>query len=415
VVRRVRSISIAIAIAFASTLVWGQQPKRNREPYVPALLPVEQKWLVTLPVPPSAAGVMDDELIYIPGQVPPAEDSDDQKSSDAAPAAPLIALERETGATRWTYSVVSQQPPVLDGGTVIVAAGREIHGVGSDDGDRRWVVSVDRPVRAPMIARGRLLVALLEGDLLIAVNLDSREVVWRRPIGESGPVLMSADDEAVYLTTAASRALRVNLVDGALVWEQQLQGELTEPTIDRDRVFVGSNAYLGSLWSLHAKTGKEDWRYGGRQSRIFGGAIVGMAVKGNDLYVVAKDNFLRSIDRSGGNQRWKVAITRPVLPPLVVQQNVIVTGLSSPTLAAFGAAGTERGTWKGPDNAVLQGPPLVAPSEPYRVNLVIVLRDGRVLGLRPAEMLFKEPAPVPLTALPGRPLPREEFDSRSTN
>ena len=405
-VRRVRSISIAIAIVLASSLVSGQQPKRSREPYIPALLPAEQKWVVTLPAPPSAAAAMNDDLIFIPGQVKPSEDGEDPNQSNLQSTAVLTALERETGKTRWSYQVASGQPPVLHGGVVIVAAGREIHGIGAADGKRQWMTTVARPVRAPMLVRGRLLIALLEGDDLVAVDVDSQQVAWRRAIGESGPVLFTANDEAIFLSTAASRVVRVDLADGAYAWERQLEGELSEPTVDRNRVFVGSNATLGSLWSLNADSGKEEWRYGGRNARIFGGAVVGTALHRDTLYVVSKDNFVRALNRGRGNQVWKVAVSRPVFAPLVLQQTVMVTGLT-PTLAAFDSAGTARGTWAAPPNAVLQGPPLVDEPSPYRVSIIVVLRDGQVIALRPAEMLFKEAAPTPIKTLPGRALPRE--------
>jgi hypothetical protein len=41
--------------------------------------------------------------------------------------------------------------------------------------------------------------------------------------------------------------------------------------------------------------------------------------------------------------------------------------------------------------------------------MVIIMRDGRVTGLRPTAMLFREQLATPLTVLPGRPLPRERL------
>jgi len=66
VVRRVRSLSIALVIALVSSVLSGQQPKQKRQPYVAPLLPAEQAWKVSLPAPPAAAAVMDDHTIYVP-------------------------------------------------------------------------------------------------------------------------------------------------------------------------------------------------------------------------------------------------------------------------------------------------------------------------------------------------------------
>jgi hypothetical protein len=50
---------------------------------------------------------------------------------------------------------------------------------------------------------GPLLLAMLEGDELTAIDVERHAVAWRRSVGESGPLLMTADDQAVYIATAA--------------------------------------------------------------------------------------------------------------------------------------------------------------------------------------------------------------------
>jgi hypothetical protein len=47
--------------------------------------------------------------------------------------------------------------------------------------------------------------------------------------------------------------------------------------------------------------------------------------------------------------------------------------------------------------------------KPFSVAMVVIMRDGRVVGLRPTAMMFAEPPAGKLTALPGRPLPRERL------
>jgi hypothetical protein len=186
--------------------------------------------------------------------------------------------------------------------------------------------------------------------------------------------------------------------------ESRLAGELSEPTIDGDRLFVGSNADLGSLWSLDKRTGKVKWTWGGK---VFGGSVVGTVVKGDGLYVTSKDNIVRALSRNDGSQRWKKpAVTRPAFPPRVFSGVVMVIGGSA--LSTFRAdGGTPISTWAAPADALFQGPPLIAEPAPLKVTIVVVLREGQVIGLRPTEMLFKDAPLVPLTTLPGRALPRE--------
>jgi outer membrane protein assembly factor BamB len=401
VVRRVGSLTIALVIVLAACALSGQQPKRTIEPYISPLLPAEQAWSITLPALPAAAAAMDDTTVYVP-----LEDGSRAGEDGVTTSLPavLVALNRETGARRWTRDVASRQPPVLTHGVVVVATPKGVEAVDPRDGHIQWSVALDRPVRAPMVTQGSLLLAMLEGDELFAIHLDRHEIAWRRSVGESGPLVVSADPEAAYVATNAGRVVRVALSNGEILWESRLAGLLSEPTIDGDRLFVGSNADLGSLWSLDRRTGKEKWAWRGK---TFGGSVLGTAVKGDGLYVTSQDNIVRALGRDDGGQRWKKPTAmRPAFPPRVFSGVVLVTGGSA--LSTFRAdTGTAISNWAAPADALLQGPPLIAEPAPLKVAIVVILREGQVIGLRPTEMLFKDAPLVPLTTLPGRALPRE--------
>ena len=346
---------------------------------------------------------MDSTAIYVP--LEPVARVDDDGQEISRPAA-LIALNRDTGAIRWTYPVATRQPPVVTNGLIVIAAEKEIHAVDPALGERQWSFTLDRPVRAPMLAQGPLLLALLEGDELLAVDLGRRQIAWRRSTGESGPVLMTADDQAAYLVTAGSRAMRVLLKDGSVPWERPLEGELSEPTVDRGRLYVGSNAQLGSLWALDVDTGKDRWMWDGG---VLAGAVVGIGVAGDTVYVASKDNMIHAFNRGNGNQRWqKAAGTRPETAPQMLEGIFVVSG-GSPRLATFRAdTGAAISTWAGPEEKVLmQGPPLIDDPQPMRVSIVVLFRNGLAIGLTPTARLFKEPALTPFTTVPGRALPRE--------
>ncbi len=345
---------------------------------------------------------MDKSSVYVP--LDPVSQLSEDGEEISRPAT-LVALARETGETLWTYTVETQQPPVLVNGLILIAAGKELQAIDSSAGERVWSVALAQPVRAPMLARGSLVLALLEGDELIAFDIDRRQVAWRRSIGKSGQVLMTADDKAAYLATAGSRAMRVMLADGELKWESRLEGELTEPTVDRDRLFVGSDANRGSLWALNVETGRAEWAW---RNGVFAGAVVGTAVEGNTVYVVSKDNMLRALNRGNGSQRWqKSAGMRPTMPPQLLEGLIAVSG-ARPTLATFRTdTGATVSNWSGPATAILRGPMLLDTPEPLKVSIVALFRDPRIVGLTPAAMLFKDPPLAPLTTLPGRALQRE--------
>jgi outer membrane protein assembly factor BamB len=406
VVRRVRSLSIAVVILLVTSALWGQQPKRKSEPYIAPLLPAEQAWKILLPAPPAADAVMDDRTIYLP-----LEDASRTGEDDVAVTEPavLIALARDTGETRWKEQIASHQPPVLTQSVLVVAAANVIQAFEPLQGRREWSVTLDRPVRAPMIARGPLLLAMLEGDELAAINMERRNVAWRRSIGESGPLFMTADDEAVYIATAQGRVSRLQLADGEPKWESRLEGELTEPTVDGPQLLVGSGpsgANRGSLFCLDIRTGKVKWAIRGQ---ILGGTVIGTAVQGDAIYAVSKDNIVRKLSRKDGSQKWREPVaTQREHAPRVFAGVVAVAG-SSPVLSTFRADnGDKISNWPGPDvDSVLRGAPLIDNPKPRSVSIVVVFRDGQVVGLRSTGLMLKEPAVAPITALPGRPLARE--------
>jgi hypothetical protein len=129
------------------------------------------------------------------------------------------------------------------------------------------------------------------------------------------------------------------------------------------------------------------------------------------VFVSSKDNLVRALNRGNSGQRWKAAGARPLFPPRVLEGIVVVIG-SAPALSTFRVdTGAAVSTWVAPADALLQGPPLIDRPRPLAVSIVVVFRDGQVFGLRSTEMMLKEPALVPLTALPGRVLSRETLST----
>lgn len=411
------------AATVLSVSVSGQQPTRRAKPWIAPLLPAEQAWLVTLPAEPAAGGAMDVDRVYLPLKAPAEREPDlvtPPPSSTAPPvqsASPaiepptgpvVVALNRETGVSEWTAPLASAWPPVVGAGVVYVATEREIRALDAKTGRDVWSVALEAPPRAELLLRGTLLIVLVEPDLLLGVRTDSHAVAWRRPIGERAAAALTADGKAVYVATASGRVLRILLSDGSVEWERMLSDNaLSQPSLAEDRVLVGTRTGSSrAFFALDGDSGDVEWVW---DARRMGGHPVGSAADDDVVFMAARDHILRALNRGNGNQRWKQEIgTHAVEPPMAFGGIVVVTGIN-PTLSTFNArTGAPIATWQAPANAELQGPPLIDPIlRPFRTSIAVVLRDGRVIALRPTAMLFKEPALTPLSELPGRPLQRE--------
>jgi outer membrane protein assembly factor BamB len=358
----------------------GQRPKKV-EALITPVLPAEQAWQVPLPFPPSAAAAKDDSRVYIP-----------------LDGEHFAAIDRETGATVWTVDIESAWPPLVYDGVVYLAASDELHALDAASGTHRWRVTLPRGAMAPMAMTPAALIVLAAPDSVLAFKTSDGSLMWSRSLGgRSGRVSMAVNETGVYVSLV-DRLVRVALADGAIRWDRTLPGEIASTALARDRVFAGSTS--NEIYALDPDRGRLAWRF------RFGGDVVGIATTDDLVFVVSLDNLVRALNRSNGNQVWKrPLITRPVAAPQVFDG--VVAGAGAESVATVKSnTGAPIGTFDAPN--LLRGQPLVdATPAPFAVSILAITRDGRAIGLRPVEMLFRERPVEPFTALPGRPLQKE--------
>ena len=344
--------------------------------------------MVTLDALPSAGGAMDAERVYIPIQ--PEQ---------------LQALSRATGAKVWRRDIETAWAPLLLNGVLYVAASDEIHALDAETGAQKWRTPFEDPMIAPLASAGDLLIGVFEKGAVIAFTAVDGRMVWTRELGAPSHYAAVSDGMRIFFALDDSRVVALNVADGAPAWEQKLEGMLNQPSVARDRVFVGSNNNY--LYALDNEHGRQAWKW------RTGGDVIGVTgdIKGGTYYA-SLDNVLRAVNRGNGNQRWiKEIPTRPILPPQILgdgmgyEDVVLVTGVSE--IDVFTAkTGAAAGMYVPPSD--IQGAPLIDPAlKPYTVAMVVILRDGRALGLRPAAMMLPEPLNAPFTELPGRHLERD--------
>jgi outer membrane protein assembly factor BamB len=343
--------------------------------------------MVTLSSPTSAGGAMDDERIYVPLQ-----------------SEELTALDRDTGEVVWMRAIESAWPPVVHDGVVYLAASDELHALSASSGDTLWRAPLE-PLAAPLVYDTGWLLAVVEPGDVVAMRATDGHQVWRQSLGAAPRShAVAGAENALYFTLADGRVVSLNLSDGSKRWEQQLPTMLSEPATAEDRLFVGSTDNF--FYALDADSGALQWKWRS------GGDVIGSAATDDVVFITSLDNIIRGVNRGNGNQRWRKATpSRPAIPPRALPGVAIVTGIDN-SLTAFAArTGEQVGTYVAP--ADLQGPALIDPVlRPYRVAASVVMRDGRVAGLYPLAMLFREQPVTPLTALPGRVLQREQLSPR---
>ena len=358
----------------------GQRPKKP-EPLITPVLPAEEAWQVALSFPPSASAAMDELRVYIP-----------------LDGEHFAAIDRETGATAWTVDIESTWPPLVHEGVVYLAASDELHALDAATGNRLWRVLLPRGAMAPMAMTRVGLIVLSPPDSVLAFKTSDGSLLWGTSLGgRSGRVSVAVNATDIYVSLV-DRLVRVAATDGSIRWDRTLPGEIASTAVARDRVFAGSTS--NEIYAFDPDRGRLAWRF------PFGGDVVGITATNDQVFVVSLDNLVRALNRSNGNQIWKRPLTtRPVAAPQVFDGVVAVAGADK--VATFNSkTGVPIGTFDAPN--LLRGQPLVdATPAPFAVSILAITRDGRAIGLRPVEMMFREKAIEPLAALPGRPLVKE--------
>lgn len=367
----------------AALLSLGAGPKdklRIELEKVAPVFPVEPAWMMTLDSPPSAAGVMDADQVYIPLQ-----------------SSWVVALARETGAVRWTARFDTRWPPLRVANLVVIASDDALHALDAATGLEQWMVPFNGPAAPLGASVDRVFAVSKRGELVVLRTVDGGEI-WRRPPAAPAVHAPIAIGDLVVVVVEGSGVLAVRGEDGDLVWTRTLEGALSAPVAAKDRIFIGSTANV--LHALDPRRGVDLWRF------LVGGDVIGAAVDGDVVYFASLDNILRAVNRGNGNQRWKTVIpTRPAAAPIAFDGVVVLTGVAPRVDGYDGRTGAAQGSYTASGD--LQGQALIDKLLPYRVAMVTITRDGRVAGMRSSPMMMRDPAASSWTALPGRRLGRE--------
>jgi outer membrane protein assembly factor BamB len=350
-------ISCVVCVLLVGALGAGRHVAGQSPEFQP-LLPADEAWQVSLPDLPSAGGAMDASRVYVP-----------------LVSHELLALDRRSGARVWSVALSTALPPVVRDDTLYVAAAGALHALDASTGRERWARSTS-PAAAAMLVTADLVIMPVRPGGLVAVRRTDGQPVWTQALDDRLAISLASDGETIYVAQPGGEITAVALENGQLRWRQSIDGEPGVPALAIDRVLIGTSSNL--LYALDPRTGRTHWRY------TLAGSVVGAVATEDRVHVAALDNLLRAFNRGNGHQRWRQALaTRPLAPPRIVGEEIVVTGVD-PALSTFLlATGAPAATWAAPEQSLLQGTPLIEPVEdPAAVHVVVVLRDGRVIGLR---------------------------------
>ena len=318
-------------------------------------------WATTLPARPVGHGTADGDRIYVPLE------------GDR-----LAAIDRDTGAVRWTAMHDGLSSPVAAPGAVWITTSDGLLALDAGTGTQRHRVPLPIPASGPLSRMGDLLLVPLESGDLWALDSDAR-VAWRRLLRAPSRIGAAAGDDGILAVVQSGGGLvALDAGTGEVLWTRSIGGALTAPIIAGGRVLIGSNP--DAFYAFHARSGRLGWVW------PTGSDVVGAAAGGGAVYVASLDNVIRALDIARGHLRWKqVSTTRPVSPPLRAGTWLFVAG-ARPAITVYDTASNgaphQLALPQELSRAVFAGAPIVLPGpEPSLARMVVVARDGRVVAL----------------------------------
>jgi outer membrane protein assembly factor BamB len=280
----------------------------------------------------------------------------------------LVAYDIEGGAQRWIVDAHPRLRPAVGDGLVFSTEPEALVARRITDGSVDWQRPLADPIAVPPTWDNGWLVLATDSGAVLTYRAKDGELLWRKDVGSRAHASPTLAADRVYVPTDDGRLVALLVEDGATLWERRLGGAVGEVLAVDDRLFAGTKDQF--LYCVMAKDGRVDWRW------RTGGPVVGAPIADeHDVYFTAMDNVLRALSRTSGAQRWiRPLPLRPVWPPVMVNETLIVAGQASNLRAYAVKDGAPAGDLSN-DGEVADAPRVFAGTDPALPRLLVITRD----------------------------------------
>ncbi|HTV00126.1 MAG TPA: PQQ-binding-like beta-propeller repeat protein [Luteitalea sp.] len=341
------------------------------------LFPLRVRWSIDLDGPPVGGVATDNSRVYVP------------LSSGG-----LVAVDAESGATRWKADVTTTLRPAAADERVYVVAADTLQALEGTTGRALWRTPLPAAVSAPLVARAGWIVAALQNGDVVALRGSDGTVVWTQKFGAPIVAPPAINGDRLYLPGADGIVRAVAVATGEALWSRAIGGAIVTVAPLGARVYVGSTDNY--FYCLDDKQGRVRWRWRA------GADSVGAAMADDErVFFAALDGLIRALDRGHGAQRWRQALPwRPRTGPMRVGNTLVAAGIALDLRGYALDTGKPVGEFalSASRLEVLEGQPVVITRTTLPGDYVVAaIADGRLVAL---EHVFGLPG-RPLTDIPG--------------
>ena len=307
----------------------------------------------------------------------------------------IASYDLSSGTLQWIAEAKPRSAPAVGGDLLFLDEPYALTALRTENGSIAWRLPFAESLVAPLAWDTGWLLAVTENSMF-AFRGEEGSLVWRRDLPARPRAIPTTAGDRIYLSGDDGLVRALRLDTGDRIWERRVGGKPNEILVAGDRLFVGSTDNF--LYCLFTRDGTIDWHV------RTGADVVSPPVRDNDrVYFVSYDNVLRSLNPVSGSQQWKRALPfRPIWPPVITAETVIVAGVSgSPRAFALktGAPAGEMGVGAtveiaAPPHAFISpialGPVVVAITRALPAGASVVAVSRAI-----------EPPTLPIAPLPG--------------
>lgn len=255
----------------------------------------------------------------------------------ATQAGNVYSLDAKTGKSNWQTDLdveVSAGPGVGD--TVLVLGGPEgqVVALDIDTGTEIWRTSVSSEVLSPpVVDRNKVVVRTQDGRIYgFSIQTGKRDWSFDTNIpnltlrGNSTPI---AKGGRIYVGFDNGRVAALNIIDGSVLWQQNVINSQGKTEIDRiadidgDIAVIATDLYLSSAadktLSVATESGRALW-----SQNI--GSVTGVTVSRRSLYLTDNQSTVHQLNRTDGSKGWsqKDLLNRNLTKPTFYLGDLVV-------------------------------------------------------------------------------------------
>jgi len=238
--------------------------------------------------------------------------------------------------TVWTLALNNPltAPPVYSGSHAYFAIeGNRLVAYELESGRQEWIASIEARLE-PAVGDGLIFVA--QPASLTALRLDDGSVAWQLPDLGQLAVPPVWDNGWLVLATQLGEVLALRAVDGHLVWRRDLVSPAhAAPSLAADRVYVPLDD--SRIVALQVDTGDVAWE------RRLGGPATGVLAQDDRVFAGSNDNYFYAVRSDDGRVAWRWRTGADVVGvPVVDERNVYFVSLDNALRALSRKTGVQQ-------------------------------------------------------------------------